>query len=191
MNGVPGPDAAKRKNLSIGALFSGFFQAGILGFGGVLPVARRMIVEQRQWMDAAAFNDLFSLCQFLPGANVVNFAFAFGARNRGLAGAAAAVAGLLSAPLLIVLCISALYQRFGAIPIVQHGLGGLAAAASGLVLGTAMKIAAPVCRGLRQIVIAALVFGLVILGHVSLPLTMLLVLPLSIALAWRPPARRK
>jgi chromate transporter len=184
MNGVPGPDAAKRKNLSIGALFSGFFQAGILGFGGVLPVARRMIVEQRQWMDAAAFNDLFSLCQFLPGANVVNFAFAFGARNRGLAGAAAAVAGLLSAPLLIVLCISALYQRFGAIPIVQHGLGGLAAAASGLVLGTAMKIAAPVCR------------GLLILGHVSLPLTMLLVLPLSIALAWRPlawrpPARRK
>ncbi len=185
MSGIPDPIAATRKNLSLKSLFSGFFQAGILGFGGVLPVARRIIVEQRQWMSATAFNDLFSLCQFLPGANIVNFAFAFGARNRGLAGAAAAVAGLLSAPLAIVLGISALYQHFGAIPIVQHGLGGLAAAASGLVLGTAMKIAAPVCRGPRQIIIAALAFGLVILAHVSLPLTMLLVLPLSIALAWR------
>jgi chromate transporter len=185
MSGIPNPIAAARKELSIRTLFLGFFQAGILGFGGVLPVARRMIVDQRQWMSATAFNDLFSLCQFLPGANIVNFAFAFGSRNRGIAGAAAAAAGLLSAPLVIVLCISALYQRFGAIPVVQHGLGGLAAAASGLVLGTAMKIAAPVCRGPRQILIAALTFGLVILAHFSLPLTMLLVLPLSIALAWR------
>ncbi len=156
-----------------------------MGFGGVLPVARRIIVDQRQWMSAEAFNDLFSLCQFMPGANIVNFAFAFGARNRGVAGAAAAIAGLLTAPLAIVLCISVLYQRFGTIPIVQHGLGGLAAAASGLVLGTAMRIATPIFRGPSQIVIAVLVFGLVILAHLSLPFTMLLVLPLSVLLAWR------
>ncbi len=173
------------KQLTITTLFSGFFQAGILGFGGVLPVARRIIVDQRQWMTAEGFNDLFSLCQFLPGANIVNFAFAFGARNRGLAGAAAAIAGLLTAPLVIVLCISSLYHRFGAIHVVQHGLGGLAAAACGLVMGTAMKIAAPIFRGRRQMVVAGLAFGLVILAHFSLPLTMLLVLPLSIALAWR------
>jgi chromate transporter len=185
MNGNPDEPAAPPENLALGTLFSGFFQAGILGFGGVLPVARRIIVDQRQWLTAEAFADLFSLCQFLPGANIVNFAFAFGARNRGLKGAAAAISGLLAAPLIIVLCIAALYQRFGAIPIVQHGLSGLAAAASGLVLGTAMKIAAPIFRGLRPVVIGALTFGLVILAHFSLPLTMLLVLPLSIALAWR------
>jgi chromate transporter len=185
MNGNPDGNQTTRKRLSVQTLFLGFFQAGILGFGGVFPVARRIIVDQRQWMSATAFNDLFSLCQFLPGANIVNFAFAFGARNRGIAGAGAAVAGLLTAPLIIVLCISALYQRYGAIPVVQHGLGGLAAAASGLVLGTAMQIAAPVCRGPRQILVAALAFGLVILAHFSLPLTMLLVLPFSVALAWR------
>jgi chromate transporter len=185
MNGNPDENQTKRNRLSLKTLFLGFFQAGILGFGGVLPVARRIIVDQRQWMDAAAFNDLFSLCQFLPGANIVNFAFAFGARNRGIGGAAAAIAGLLTAPLVIVLCISALYQRYGAIPIIQHGLGGLAAAASGLVLGTAIKIAAPVCRGPRQIGVAASAFGLVVPAHFSLPLTMLLVLPLSVALAWR------
>jgi chromate transporter len=185
MSGNLDKSSASPARLTLRTLFSGFFQAGILGFGGVLPVARRMIVEQRQWLSAEAFNDLFSLCQFLPGANIVNFAFAFGARNRGLKGAAAAVAGLLAAPLVIVLCIAALYQRYGGIPIVQHGLGGLAAAAAGLVMGTAMKIAAPIFRGSRQVAIAMLTFGLVILAHFSLPLTMLLVLPLSIALAWR------
>jgi chromate transporter len=196
--------------LSLGALFSGFFQAGILGFGGVLPVARRIIVEQRQWLSEAAFNDLFSLCQFLPGANIVNLTFVLGARNGGLAGAAVAIAGLLAAPIAIVLCLGALYARYGGIPVVQHGLSGLAAAGAGLVMGTAMKIATPILiptiiknnrrdqslslraaapptprASLRPIFIACLAFGLVILAHFSLPLTMGLVLPLSILLAAR------
>ena len=185
MNGTPEMQATPEKRLSVAELFAGFFKAGILGFGGVLPVARRIIVDERQWLSQAAFNDLFSLCQFLPGANIVNFAFAFGLRNRGLAGAGAAIAGLIGAPVIIVLCLATLYNRYGAIPVVQHGLAGLAAAAAGLVMGTALKIAVPIFRGWRQIFIAALVFGLVILGHMSLPLTMLLVLPVSVALSWR------
>jgi chromate transporter len=166
-------------------LFGGFFQAGIIGFGGVLPVARRIIVDQRGWMTQAAFNDLFSLCQFMPGANIVNFAFAFGARHRGVLGALAAVSGLLAAPMAIVLGVAVLYARYGALPVVQHGLGGLAAAAAGLVMGTAMRIAAPVFRGVRPVGIAVLVFGMVIFGHLSLPLTMGVVLPISVVLAWR------
>jgi chromate transporter len=171
--------------LTPGALFSGFFQAGILGFGGVLPIARRVLVEQRQWLSEAAFNDLFSLCQFMPGANIVNLTFVFGARNGGLAGAAAALAGLFAAPVVIVLCLMALYTRFGGIPAVAHGLNGLAAAGAGLVMGTAMKIATPTFRAARSIFIVCLTLALVFLAHLSLPLTMAIVLPLSIALAWR------
>lgn len=185
MNAAPEPHAKPERKLRGVELFSGFFKAGVLGFGGVLPVARRIIVEERQWLSQAAFNDLFSLCQFLPGANIVNFAFALGLRNRGLAGAACAVAGLVAAPVSLVLCLAGLYDRYGTVPMVQHGLAGLAAAAAGLVMGTALKIAVPIFRGWRQISIAALVFGLVILGHLSLLWTMLLALPLSVALSWR------
>jgi chromate transporter len=185
MNGTPEPEAKRPTKLGPGELFIGFFQAGILGFGGVLPVARRIIVDDRKWLSQAAFNDLFSLCQFLPGANIINFAFAFGARNRGLAGAAAAVTGLLAAPLAIVLVLAGLYDRYGGIATVQHGLRGLAASAAGLVMGTALKIALPIFRGPRQLFIAALVLGLVVLAHLSLPLTMLLTLPLAVALSWR------
>ncbi len=171
--------------LSHRSLFFGFFYAGIIGFGGVLPFARRILVEERKWLTQGEFNDLFALCQFMPGANIVNFAFAFGARHRGVSGAAAAVTGLLGAPVAIVLVLGALYGRFGGLGVVQHTLGGLAAAACGLVIATAWKIAGPVVRGAAPLAVAALAFGLVILLHLSLPLTMLLVLPVSLALAWR------
>src|SRR5580698_7949666 len=52
---------------STGVLFRGFLTLGLMGFGGVLPLARRMVVEDRQWMSAAEFADLLGLCQFLPG----------------------------------------------------------------------------------------------------------------------------
>jgi len=190
MDSNPEPATGVAKKLSPAELFAGFFQAGILGFGGVLPIARRVLVEQRKWLSAAAFNDLFSLCQFMPGANIVNLTFAFGFRNGGLTGVAAALAGLFAAPVVIVLCLAALYGRYGGIPIVQHGLNGLAAAGAGLVLGTAMKIAAPSCKSLRPILVIGLTLALVVLAHFSLPLTMLIVLPLSVGLAWQADGKR-
>ena len=172
--------------LGYAALFTGFFQAGILGFGGVLPFARRMMVEQRRWLTPEAFADLFSLCQFMPGANIVNIAFAFGARHRGIGGAAAAVSGLLAAPIGIVLALGAVYSRYGDLPLARHGLTGLAAAAAGLVVATALRIAAPTFRKRANLPVAALAFGLVIVAHVSLPITMLILLPVSLGLAlWR------
>jgi chromate transporter len=171
--------------LTHGMLFTGFFQAGIMGFGGVLPVARRIFVDERQWMSQAQFNDLFSLCQFLPGANIVNFSFAFGARHRGLSGAAAAVLGLLTAPVCIVLVLGTAYARYGSLPVARHALAGLAAAAAGLLLGTALKIATPIVSSHRNVVVAGGVFALTMLLRLSLPVTVGIMLPVSLFLAWR------
>jgi len=174
-----------RERLTLGELFSGFFKAGIIGFGGVLPIARRMIVDERKWLTQPQFNDLFALCQFMPGANIVNFAFAFGARHRGVPGAAAAILGLLAAPMAIVMLLGGAYARWGGLPLARHGLAGLAAGAAGLVLGTALRIAAPIFLKLTNAVLALAVLALVLLLHVSLPLTMLVILPISLFVAWR------
>lgn len=163
----------------------GFFQVGILGFGGVLPIARRVVVDDRAWLTQAGFNELFSLCQSLPGANVVNFSAAFGFRHCGVTGAAAALAGLLVAPMAIILVLAGLYARYGALLPVRHALAGLAAAAAGLMLGAGAKIATPIFAMPRNIIIAALVLALVLGLHVSLPLTMVLLLPVSMVMAWR------
>ena len=126
----------------------GFLEVGLLGFGGVLPWARRMIVEKRRWLSEGEFTDLLALCQFLPGPNICNLTVALGRRFCGLAGAVAALGGLMAAPLVIAVGLGILYGRYGEVSAVAHGFAGLAAAASGLILATAVKVGMPL-RGKR------------------------------------------
>src|SRR4051794_3994346 len=99
-NAIDVPETARAPEpVTLGALFTGFFSIGVSGFGGVLPFARRLLVEQKRWLDEAEFNDVLGMCQILPGPNVVNVSIVVGSRFHGLAGAAAAFSGLLLAPL--------------------------------------------------------------------------------------------
>ena len=80
-------------------LFFAFLTIGLSGFGGVLPWARRELVDRRGWLAAEAFNDILALCQSLPGPNIVNLSVVVGGRFAGAAGALAAVLGTLQAKL--------------------------------------------------------------------------------------------
>lgn len=179
------PDQPIPAKLSYKALFVGFFSAGIMGFGGVLPILRRELVDKRGWLNQVEFNELFSLCQSLPGANVVNFSFAFGARERGMQGAFAAVMGLLTAPVAIVLTMTILYARFSGIAPLRHALLGMAATAAGLALGSSIRMATPTLKSLRNIFLAVVVYGMAIGLHMPLWIIILLTLPVSLLLSWR------
>jgi chromate transporter len=122
------------------ALFLGFSAVGLSGFGGVLPFARRMLVDQRKWMSAEEFNAQLGLCQFLPGPNVINLAVVVGKRYQGLAGAIAAPLGLLAGPLIIVLLLAMLYDHFGSLPQAQSMLRGIAAVGCGLLFTMAWRM---------------------------------------------------
>ena len=122
------------------ALFLGFSSVGLSGFGGVLPFARRMLVEERQWMSAEEFNAQLGLCQFLPGPNVINLAVVVGKRYQGVRGALVAPLGLLAGPLLIVLLLAMLYDRYGSLPLAQGMLRGIAAVGCGLLLTMAWRM---------------------------------------------------
>jgi chromate transporter len=161
------------------ALFRSFFEVGMLGFGGVLPLARRMIVERRRWLTPADFTDLLALCQFLPGPNVVNLAVALGGRFRGPAGSLAAVGGLLGGPVAVVIALGAVYGRYATVPAVAHGLEGLAAAAAGLVLATALRIAAPLRHRPGGIAVAAAALVAVAVLRVPLFAVLLVLAPVG------------
>lgn len=180
---MPPPERSPLR-LSPQALFAAFFRAGLMGFGGVLPMARRVLVEERRWQSAEEFNELLALCQFLPGANVANLAVILGARTCGVGGSAAALLGLLGAPVIIVLALATFYARFGSIPMVAHLVTGLSAGAAGLMLATAIKIARPIRRSVPGIVVAALTFAA--LGVLRLPFvaSLAVLAPFSILLAW-------
>ena len=174
----PGPTQVP----TLAGLFAGFLTVGLVGFGGVLPWARWMVVEQRRWLTPVAFTDLLGLCQFLPGPNIINMSVALGARFHGVRGALVALAGITVAPVGVVLTLGVLYERFGGNPIVQHALAGMAAGAAGLVLATALKIAAPLRHHPLGIAVAAI--GFVAIGLLQWPLlgTLLVLAPLSILL---------
>ena len=133
---------ANQNRPDLRALFLGFSSVGLSGFGGVLPFARRMLVEQRKWMTAEEFNTQLGLCQFLPGPNVINLAVIVGKRYRGLAGAIVAPVGLLAGPLAIVLVLALLYDRFGSLLLAQDMLRGIAAAGCGLLFAMAWRMGA-------------------------------------------------
>jgi len=122
------------------ALFLGFSAVGLSGFGGVLPFARRMLVEQRRWMTAEEFNAQLGLCQFLPGPNVINLAVVVGKRYQGVAGAIVAPLGLLLFPLLIVLLLGLAYDTWGNLPLAQGMLRGVAAVGVGLLFAMAWRM---------------------------------------------------
>ena len=92
-------DAAPvRDHVALGALSRVFLQVSLCGFGGGLALAHRIVVDERQWLTEPEFADIVSLCQFLPGPNIIGIAVCTGTRLRGAAGAIAAAAGFLVIP---------------------------------------------------------------------------------------------
>lgn len=121
-------------------LFVAFARMAMQGFGGVLPVAQRELVERLGWLDRAQFLDTLALAQVLPGPNVVNLALMIGDRFFGWRGALASLAGMLLAPLALVLVLAALAVQTREIPWVAGALRGMAVVAAGLIAATAIRL---------------------------------------------------
>ena len=110
------------------------------GFGGVLAVAQRELVDRRGWLSRGEFVELYSIAQMLPGPNVVNLSLMIGDRYFGWRGALAAITGMLLAPFLIVIALAASYERLAEYPAVAGALRGMGAVAAGLILAMAFKM---------------------------------------------------
>jgi chromate transporter len=128
------------------ALFKVFSHMAMQGFGGVLPFAYRHLVERTQWLSAAEFGQLLSIAQLLPGPTICNLSVMVGQRYAGAAGGFSALAGLLLGPFFIVIALGAAYQGLAHHPLFVNAMRGMAAAASGLILATALKLAIGMLR---------------------------------------------
>ena len=125
---------------TLSELFVAFNRLALQGFGGVLPVAQRELVERRQWLTKDEFVEMLAISQVLPGPNVVNLALMFGDRAFGWRGALSALGGMLLVPMAVVLALTSLYVRFDQVPMVTGALRGMGAVAAGLVLSTGFKL---------------------------------------------------
>ena len=125
---------------TLSKLFFAFNRLALQGFGGVLPVAQRELVERRQWLTKDEFVEMLAISQVLPGPNAVNLALMFGDRAFGWRGALSALGGMLLVPMAVVLALTSLYVRFDQVPMVTGALRGMGAVAAGLVLSTGFKL---------------------------------------------------
>ena len=146
-------------------LFWSMTWLALQGFGGVLAVVQRVLVDEKGWLTNEEFVEDWAVAQVLPGPNVVNLALMIGDRYFGLRGGLAALAGILTFPLLVVLVIAALFASVADLPMAQGALKGMGAVSAGLIaavglrLITALKVnvmSASVCIALAAITFIAI-----------------------------------
>ena len=171
---------------SLSDLFWSLTWLALQGFGGVLSVVQRELVEKKRWLTPEEFLEDWAVAQILPGPNVVNLSLMIGDRYFGLRGALVAVAGILLFPLLLVLALAAVFAGMAELPGVQGALRGMGAVAAGLIAATGLKLT----RGLKTNVmssavcaaIAALTF--IAVAWLRIPLFLVLLSIGTLACAW-------
>jgi chromate transporter len=121
-------------------LFVSFTVLALQGFGGVLTVVQREVVERKRWMTNSQFLEDWAVAQILPGPNVVNFCLTLGGRHFGLLGAFAALAGLLAAPTAVLIVIALFFSGVSDQAWAQGALRGMGAVAAGMFAATGIKL---------------------------------------------------
>ena len=137
---LPETHTELQRPTSVTDLFVSFTMLALQGFGGVLAVVQRELVEKKRWMTREEFVEDWAVAQIMPGPNVVNLSLMIGSRYFGFKGAMAALAGMLVAPLCVVLALALVYAQFAGHPGVQGALRGMAAVAAGLIAATGLKL---------------------------------------------------
>lgn len=182
------PEPRQPQPESLTDLFVSFSILALQGFGGVLAVVQRELVEKKRWMTREEFVEEWAVAQIMPGPNVVNLSIMIGSRYFGWRGALASLAGMLTFPLLVVLALALVYAEFASNPHVAGALRGMGAVAAGLIMATGLKLVTALRRNVLGIPLCALlaVIAFVAIAWLKLPLlwVLLAVGGLGWALAW-------
>jgi chromate transporter len=171
--------AAPQSNTPSGAqpgslpdLFFAFNSVALQGFGGVLTIIQREMVDKRRWMTQQQFVEDWAVSQILPGGNVINLCIILGNRYFGWRGALVALAGILTVPMFIVLVLATLYVQFEHVPAVAGAVRGMGAAAAGLIGAAAIKMLSGLKKNLlgAKVCIALIAMTFIAVGLLRLPL---------------------
>lgn len=148
-------------------LFLSFSLLALQGFGGVVAIVQRELVENKKWLTREEFLDDWAVAQILPGPNVVNISLMIGDRYFGVPGALAALAGMLTFPLLIVLALAIVFGGIADNPAAQGALRGMGAVSAGMIAATGLKLMAALKHNAMGLVVC---WGLAIVSFVAIAL---------------------
>lgn len=125
---------------SLTDLYLSFTWLALQGFGGALAVAQRELVDRKRWLTHAEFAEEWGVAQIFPGPNVINLSVIIGGRHFGWRGALAALAGMISFPLALLLLLAVAYAQFASHPGVAGALRGMGAVAAGMIAAACLRL---------------------------------------------------
>ncbi len=167
------------------AVFLAFLQIGVSAFGGALPWGRRILVEDRKWMDEREFAEVVTVCQAIPGPNMVNLAVFVGTRYHGAIGALLAFGGIVGVPLVLLLLLNSVYHAFAQVTQVQSAMHGMAAVATAYLLYMSVKMGGPFWKRPWGIVLCAAAAALAVFAQWHMALVLAVCGAFGVALSKR------
>ena len=189
----PAADAAAQdrpRPASLTDLFVSFTVLALQGFGGVLAVVQRELVEKKGWLTKEEFVEEWAVAQIMPGPNVINLSITLGARYFGWRGAVVAIAGMLTCPLLVVLALALVYAQFANSVQVAGALRGMGAVAAGLITATGLKLMVALKKNTLGLPLCIAIGALSFVSIAWLKLPLLWVLVVLGGLGWALAYRR-
>lgn len=173
----PDSPAVRPRPASLADLFLTFTILALQGFGGVLAVVQRELVERKKWLSTEEFVEEWAVAQIMPGPNVVNLSLMVGGRYFGLPGAMAALAGMLAVPLALILLLALVHARFADNPAVAGALRGMAAVSAGMIGAAGLKLSIALKRNPIPPTICVVLVGIgfVMVALLKIPLFYVLI----------------
>ncbi|WP_319563114.1 chromate transporter [Marispirochaeta sp.] len=144
------------------SLFAAFCKIGAFSFGGgyaAIPLIEVEVVRIHAWMSLHQFADLIAISQLTPGPIAINSATFIGYGVAGLPGSIVATVGVLMVPVMAVLLLWAVADRFYHSPWIKGALLGLKPALVALIFYSAYSIGRVAFDSPGPIIIAVIAFG--------------------------------
>jgi chromate transporter len=188
MSDAASPVAGAAGRVPIAHIFRAFLIIGATSFGGAIPYLRGSLVIRERWLEDREFVEMLSISQSLPGLNATNMAVLVGQKLAGWAGAIAGLVGMCLPAAVLMYIAGILYRLHGGHLWTDAALKGVAAAAVGLVLSTAVQLGRRSLATHADLVFVALTVVMVIRLHQSV-LTTLIAVGL-LAILWHRPRTR-
>lgn len=155
---------------TIWQLFVSFLKIGSLMFGSgytMVPLLTREIVERRAWVTQDELMDAYALSQSVPGVIAVNTAAIIGQKRGGWGGAAAAVLGVITAPIIAILLVATVLLKFWNTPVVTHAFNGIRVAVAAVITSAVVGLVRSNVKNWLGIALCLAGFVIIAVLHLS------------------------
>ncbi|HEV8439362.1 MAG TPA: chromate efflux transporter [Methylomirabilota bacterium] len=159
------------------ALVRLFVRLGFSGFGGPLVHIAMMeteVVERRRWLSKEQFLESLALCQILPGPASTQLGVLISYRRGGLLGGLVGGIAFVLPGFLVMLALTLLYARYGAMPSLHGIFLGIGPAVIAVIAFSAWRLGRTACNRLELGLLALVGFLLTAFARLDTVIVLIL-----------------